>query len=96
MRQLTHSENKAWKNFFIKQIASHYGVNMAEAIDSDINAYPSFNHFFTRALKPGVRTVANNTGDIACPADGTVSQAGNITDAISFKLKVKAIPRWIY
>jgi len=80
MGQLTHSENKIWKNFFIKQIASHYGVNMEEAIDSDINAYPSFNHFFTRALKPGARTIANNAGDIACPADGAVSQAGNITD----------------
>ena len=80
MGQLTHSENKIWKNFFIKQIASHYGVNMEEAIDSDINAYPSFNHFFTRALKPGARTIASNAGDIACPADGAVSQAGNITD----------------
>jgi len=80
MGQLTHSENKIWKNFFIKRIASHYGVNMEEAIDSDINAYPSFNHFFTRALKPGVRTIASNAGDIACPADGAVSQAGNITD----------------
>jgi hypothetical protein len=39
MRQLTHSENKTWKNFFIKQIVNHYGVNMEEAIDSDINAY---------------------------------------------------------
>ncbi|MCF7970162.1 MAG: archaetidylserine decarboxylase [Methylococcaceae bacterium] len=90
MRQLTHSENKVWKNFFITQIASHYGVNMAEAIDSDINAYPSFNHFFTRALKPGARTIANNAGDIACPADGAVSQAGNITDGNIIQAKGKS------
>jgi len=90
MRQLTHSENKVWKNFFIKQIASHYGVNMEEAIDSDINAYPSFNHFFTRALKPGARMIANNAGDIACPADGAVSQAGNITDGNIIQAKGKS------
>jgi phosphatidylserine decarboxylase len=24
--------------------------------------------------------VSNSAGDIACPADGTVSQAGNITE----------------
>ncbi|MDF1582706.1 MAG: archaetidylserine decarboxylase [Methyloprofundus sp.] len=90
MRQLTHSENKVWKNFFIKQIASHYGVNMAEAIDSDINAYPSFNHFFTRALKPGARTITNSVGDIACPADGAVSQAGDISDGNIIQAKGKS------
>ena len=90
MRQLTHSENKVWKNFFIKQIVSHYGVNMSEAIDSDINAYPSFNHFFTRALKPGARTIANNAGDIASPADGSVSQAGNITNGNIIQAKGKS------
>jgi phosphatidylserine decarboxylase len=90
MRQLTHSENKTWKNFFITQIANHYGVDMDEAIDSDINAYPSFNHFFTRELKAGARTIANNTGDIASPADGTVSQAGDITDGDIIQAKGKS------
>jgi len=89
MRRLTHSQNKAWKNLFIKQIASHYGVNMDEAIDSNINAYPSFNQFFTRALKAGARTIANNKGDIACPADGTVSQAGDITEGNIIQAKGK-------
>lgn len=79
MRQLTHSKIKIWKNLFIKQIVRHYGVNMDEAIDSDINAYPSFNHFFTRELKADARTISNNIGDIASPADGSVSQAGDIT-----------------
>ena len=90
MRQLTHSENKTWKNLFIKQIASHYDVNMDEAIDSDINAYPSFNRFFTRALKAGARTTANNRGDIACPADGTVSQAGDINEGNIIQAKGKS------
>jgi len=90
MRQLTHSRNKIWKNLFIKQIARHYGVNMDEAIDSDINAYPSFNHFFTRELKAGVRSIANNQGDIASPADGTVSQAGDIREGNIIQAKGKS------
>ena len=89
MRKLTHNQNKIWKNLFIKQIVSHYGVNMDEAIDSDINAYPSFNQFFTRALKAGARTIANNKGDIACPADGAVSQAGDITEGNIIQAKGK-------
>jgi len=90
MRQLTHSENKAWKNFFIKQIASFYGVNMDEAKDADINSYPSFNHFFTRELKADVRPIANNKGDIVSPADGAVSQAGDITEGNIIQAKGKS------
>ncbi|SMG65863.1 phosphatidylserine decarboxylase [methanotrophic bacterial endosymbiont of Bathymodiolus sp.] len=90
MRQLTHSRIKPWKNLFIKGIASHYGVNMEEAIDSDINAYSSFNQFFTRELKAGARTIANNPGVIACPADGTVSQAGDITEGDIIQAKGKS------
>lgn len=90
MRQLTHSENKTWKNLFIKQIISFYGVNMDEAKDSDTNSYPSFNQFFTRELKAGARTIANNNGDIACPADGAVSQAGDISDGNIIQAKGKS------
>lgn len=90
MRQLTHSKHKAWKNFFISQIARHYGVNMNEAMEADINAYPSFNHFFTRTLKPGARTIASESGAIACPADGAVSQAGDISDGDIIQAKGKS------
>ena len=90
MRQLTYSRNKTWKNLFIKQIVRHYGVNMDEAIDADIKNYPSFNQFFTRELKAGVRTIASDKGDIACPADGTVSQAGDITAGNIIQAKGKS------
>lgn len=90
MRKLTFSENKTWKNLFIQQIVRHYGVNMDEAINADIHSYASFNQFFTRELKAGARTIANNTGDIACPADGTVSQAGDITDGNIIQAKGKS------
>ncbi len=90
MSRLTHCENKAWKNLFIKQIIRHYGVNMDEALEPDINAYLSFNHFFTRELKPGVRPLTIEKNAIACPADGAVSQAGNITGGEIFQAKGKS------
>ena len=90
MSKLTHCENKAWKTLFIKQIIRHYGVNMDEAQEPDINAYKSFNHFFTRTLKPGVRPLTTEANAVACPADGAVSQAGAITDGEIFQAKGKS------
>jgi phosphatidylserine decarboxylase len=87
MSVLTHSENTAWKNLFIRQIIKHYGVNMDEALDPDINAYKSFNHFFTRELRAGARPLTAEKQAIACPADGAVSQAGTIVDGEIFQAK---------
>jgi len=87
MSKLTHSENKIWKNLFIKLVIKLYNVNIDEAKQSDANHYASFNQFFTRELKPGVRPIATATDAIACPADGTVSQAGAITDGQIFQAK---------
>lgn len=90
MSKLTHSENKTWKNLFIKQIIKHYGVNMNEALEQDINAFKSFNHFFTRELNPRIRPLTTERNAIACPADGIVSQAGNITEGDIFQAKGKS------
>ena len=93
MSKLTHCENKPWKNLFIKQIIRHYGVNMDEAKQPDINAYKSFNDFFTRELNPNARQLTTEVNAIACPADGAVSQAGIFLTVKYFKLKEKVIPR---
>lgn len=79
MGLLTHSRNKLWKTFFIRQVVKLYGVNLAEAAISDIDAYPTFNEFFTRALAPGARPIVADADAIASPADGTVSQVGDIS-----------------
>ena len=89
MSKLTHCENKIWKNLFIKQIIKHYGVNMNEALEQDINTFKSFNHFFTRELNSNVRPLTTTPNAIACPADGTVSQAGKINDGDIFQAKGK-------
>ncbi|CAA9891661.1 Phosphatidylserine decarboxylase proenzyme [Candidatus Methylobacter favarea] len=90
MSNLTHSENRLLKSLFINQIIRYYGVNMDEALTQDISVFKSFNHFFTRELKPGLRPISNELGVVASPADGVVSQAGNITDGKIFQAKGKS------
>ncbi len=87
--KFTHCENVAWKNFLTRQIIQHYGVNMDEAATSDLNAFKNFNAFFTRELKAGARPLTTETGAIASPADGVVSQAGKITNGDIFQAKGK-------
>jgi phosphatidylserine decarboxylase len=58
----------------IRWFIRRYGVDMSEAADPDSAHYRSFNEFFTRALKDGVRPLAQ--ADFVCPVDGAISQFG--------------------
>lgn len=62
----------------IKLFIKAYGINMAEAKYEHAEAYASFNEFFTRPLKDGVRPLVADANMLAHPVDGTVSQLGNI------------------
>lgn len=53
-------------------------IDLAEAAEPDPAAYPSFNAFFTRALRPGARPVADDPAALVSPCDGAVSQRGTI------------------
>jgi len=87
LSKLTHCENRLWKNLFIQAIVRVYGVNMQEAKQPDPTAYASFNHFFTRELKPGIRPLASAADAVASPADGVISQAGVIDEGRIFQAK---------
>jgi phosphatidylserine decarboxylase len=76
--RIANAEAGATTTALIRRFIQRYGVNMDEAAESDPAAYPSFNAFFTRALKPGVRPLAR--ADWVCPVDGAISQFGRIED----------------
>lgn len=60
----------------IRWFAARYQVDLREAVTENLDDYPTFNAFFTRALKPGARPVTETAGVVVCPADGVVSALG--------------------
>lgn len=69
----------------IKWFVGRYKVNMAEAANPDIHSYPTFNEFFTRALRSDVRPLAQT--EFVCPVDGAISQFGAIEKDQLFQAK---------
>ena len=69
----------------IRRFVAKYGVNMAEAADSRIESYPTFNEFFTRPLREGARPIAD--ADFICPVDAAISQFGPVEHDQIFQAK---------
>ncbi|GHD75973.1 archaetidylserine decarboxylase [Vogesella fluminis] len=69
----------------IRWFVRRYQVNMEEAANPDIASYDTFNAFFTRALRDGVRPQADAA--LTCPVDGAISQFGRIEQDQIFQAK---------
>jgi len=69
----------------IRWFVGRYNVNMDEALDPNIANYKTFNEFFTRALRPDARPLADAA--YICPVDGRISQFGEIEDDQIFQAK---------
>jgi len=83
---LAHLREPRWLvSSCIRLFVRHFGVDMQEAENPDPASYARFNAFFTRPLQPGARPLAG--ADVVCPADGAVSQIGNITAGRIFQAK---------
>ena len=78
---------RPFKNWLIALVVRKFDVNMAEAEQPDALAYPSFNAFFTRALKPGARVADPDPRSLVMPADGKISQVGRIESGVIFQAK---------
>ncbi len=85
MGRLASSERGALTTAVIRWFIRRYQVDMNEALDPDPAAYASFNAFFTRALRPGLRPLAD--ADWVCPVDGAISQFGPIAGDQIFQAK---------
>ena len=79
------SRATGWTRSVIPWFIKRYGVNMAEAANPDPRSYPTFNEFFTRALRPGARPLAS--AEWVCPVDGAISQFGPINKDQIFQAK---------
>ena len=64
----------------IKLFIKQYKIDMSEAKYPDPAHYKTFNEFFTRPLKEGIRPLAEESDIIAHPVDGAISQLGDVVD----------------
>ncbi len=71
----------------IKLFIKAYDINMEEALYEEPSAYKTFNAFFTRPLKEGIRPIVNDADMLCQPVDGAVSQFGDIVGEKIFQAK---------
>jgi phosphatidylserine decarboxylase len=83
--QLTRIQTPWFKNLLIRWFAGHYQVDWSEALHGHPEDYLHFNDFFTRALHEGARPVEGDAATVICPADGHISQAGDIDAGAVFQ-----------
>lgn len=81
------SENPIVKNIVIQAFKNKYQIDLSVAEQNNALQFKSFNDFFTRALKQGVRQVDADQNSVVSPADGAISQIGQITDGEVFQAK---------
>mgnify|MGYP001443118635 CR=1 FL=1 len=78
--RLAASRHPLVKRAFIRSFAKAYNITLEEYERDSLNAYESFNDFFTRELKDDARAIDSTAGGIVSPADGIISQLGQIKD----------------
>ena len=87
MYRLTRLRYRPLKNLIIRGFVRHFRVDMGESMEPDATAYETFNHFFTRELRPDARPLPEAPDAVLCPADGTLSQLGKIARGRIFQAK---------
>lgn len=86
-RRLAYSTSPGTSRWLIDTVTKKFNVDLDEAANPDPRSYPSFNAFFTRALKPGARLADPDPRALLMPADGHISQCGPIEDGRIFQAK---------
>ena len=72
--------------YMIKKFAEHYKINVSEA-SKNIEDYKTFNEFFARELKKDARPLDKGAKSAVFPADGTISELGEIKDGLLLQAK---------
>ena len=85
--RIARSENSFVKNALIRWFSKRYAIDASEAAFTGTDDYPTFNAFFTRALREGVRTVDASAHSIVSPCDGKLTEFGAIGDGTLLQTK---------
>jgi len=76
--RLTRIRLRPIKNLLIRSFVRGFRPNMSEAAQPNPLQYPTFNAFFTRALRSGARPIDLDPSVLISPVDGTISQIGRL------------------
>lgn len=68
----------------IQNFINEHNINLDECLVSDANAFPTFNQFFYRQLKPGARPIGEH---LVSPADGKILVFQTLDDISEFFIK---------
>ena len=71
----------------IRAFVAVFKVDLSEAVESRPEAFPRFNAFFTRDLKPEARRWPEDSTVLASPCDGALSAQGPIRTGQLFQAK---------
>lgn len=77
----------ALTQFLIKRFIKAFNIDMQEAMHEEPSAYETFNAFFTRQLKDGIRPIVEGDNILCQPVDGKISQFGDIIGDKVFQAK---------
>src|SRR5690606_673671 len=86
-RRLAYSDNPRLRRWLLDTVVRRFGVDLSEAANADAASYPTFNAFFTRALRADARVADPDPAAILMPADGRISQCGPIRGGRIFQAK---------
>ena len=85
--KLAAAESGKFTTFLITQFIKKFKIDMSEAKHSDPAYFKTFNDFFTRELREGIRPLAEGDENIIMPVDGAISQLGEIKAGRIFQAK---------
>ena len=75
------------KNFLISYFLKRYPVDLQEATQPNPFLYKNYNDFFTRQLNKTARIIDPNPHSIVSPADGRITQYGDIKNNLLINTK---------
>lgn len=87
MGKLADCRQPRVKRLFIQWFAKRYQIDLREAKQPDLDGFACFNDFFTRELQDNARPLPTDEQAFLCPADGAISQLGDIWDDRVFQAK---------
>ena len=85
--KLASAKMGKFTTYLITQFIKKFNIDMSEAKHSDPIYFDTFNDFFTRELKAGIRPIVQGENNLAVPVDGCISQQGDIKEGRIFQAK---------